>query len=156
MTQTVSEPGTTLPPAPAWAQRMQRATHWLVEDCLGGPRPWTFAWVIDVQKAGTPIVLLLMMAYYDNWSTLAWVYWALHGGYGIVWLIKDLAFPDPSWQRRITIAGGLNAFIGVLGWYWAFGWLLISGRGGEYPLDAAMWVGICSMICVLERIYKPL
>jgi hypothetical protein len=43
-------------------------------------------------------------------------------------MVKDLAFPDPAWQRRVTIASGLYAFFGVLVWYWAFGWLLISGN----------------------------
>ena len=38
---------------------------------------------------------------------------AQHGSYGLVWLIKDLAFPNPTWQHRITIGGGINAFLGV-------------------------------------------
>ena len=66
---------------PPWAMAMRRVTNWLSRDCLGGPRPWKFAWV----------------------------YLALHGRYGLVWIIKDLAFPDPSWQTHVTIAGGLNA-----------------------------------------------
>lgn len=136
-------------PAPQWAIRMQRLTQWLVEDCLGGPRPWKFSWVINVQKAGTPVFLLLLMWWYGEWGTAAWIYWALHGGYGMVWLIKDVAFPDPAWQKRITIVGGINAFLGVLGWYWLFGWLLIAGYGGDYPLDDALWLGINSFVCVL-------
>jgi hypothetical protein len=39
----------------------------------------------------------------------------MHGSYGLVWIIKELAFPDPAWQRRITIGGGINAFVSVLG-----------------------------------------
>ena len=68
-----------------------------------------------------------LIAWYHNTSTAAWIYLAMHGSYGLVWIIKDLAFPDPAWQRRITIVGGINAFLSVLGWYWVFGWLLISG-----------------------------
>ena len=136
--------------APAWALRMQRLTAWLVEDCLGGPRPWKLAWVINFQKAGTPFFLLTLMFLYDQWSTQAWVFWALHGGYGLVWLIKDLAFPDPAWQKRVTIAGGINAFLGVLGWYWVFGWLLISGHAAaNYPLPEAFWFALCIMLCLL-------
>ena len=135
--------------APAWALRMQRLTTWLVEDCLGGPRPWKLAWVINFQKAGTPFFLLALMFFYDEWSTQAWVFWALHGGYGLVWLIKDLAFPDPAWQKRVTIAGGINVFLGVLGWYWAFGWLLISGHAAtNYPLPEPLWFGLCTMLCL--------
>ncbi|MEM7054776.1 MAG: methyltransferase [Pseudomonadota bacterium] len=136
--------------APAWALRMQRLTRWLVEDCLDGPRPWKLAWVINFQKAGTPVFLLGLMLVYDNWSTQAWVFWALHGGYGLIWFIKDLAFPDPAWQKRITIAGGVNAFLGVLGWYWVFGWLLISGHAqANYPLPDAAWFGFCILLCLL-------
>ena len=67
-----------------------------------------------------------LMAWYDNFSAAAWVYTAMQGSYGLVWILKDVAFPDPNWQKRITIGGGINAFLGVLGWYWVFGWLLIS------------------------------
>src|SRR6266404_1552418 len=41
----------------------------------------------------------------------------------LVWIIKELAFPDPSCQKRITIVGGIASFFAALGWYWAFGWL---------------------------------
>ena len=98
--------------APRWAQAMQRVTNYLVSDCLGGPRPWKFAWVINFQKAGTFVFLLGLIAWYDNMSTGVWVYTAMQGSYGLVWILKDVAFPGPNWQRRITIAGGVNAFLG--------------------------------------------
>lgn len=125
-------------------------TDHLTGDFLGGPRPWKFSHVINVQKAGTPLFLLLLMTVYEAWSTREWVYFALHGGYGLVWLIKDLAFPDPAWQRRITIGGGLMAFAGVLGWYWVFGWLLISGTAdAAYPVPEGAWYGLCTVLCLL-------
>ena len=101
---------------------MRRLTDYLVLDFLGGPRPWKFSWVINFQKAGTFVFLLAAMAWYDNYSSAAWIYTAMHGSYGLVWILKDVAFPDPNWQKRITIGGGINAFLGVLGWYWVFGW----------------------------------
>jgi len=135
--------------APAWAQAMRRVTDYLVGDFLGGPRPWTFAFVINFQKAGTFVFLLALMAYYGNTSTAAWVYTAMHGSYGLVWILKDVAFPDPGWQRRITIGGGINAFAGVLGWYWVFGWLLISGASQPvYPLPDAAWYCLCISLCI--------
>ena len=90
------------------------------------------------------------MAWYDNTSATAWVYTAMQGSYGLVWILKDTAFPDPSWQRRITIAGGLNSFIGVLGWYWVFGWLLISGTSQpDYPLPDFAWYCLCISLCIV-------
>jgi hypothetical protein len=74
----------------------------------------------------------------------------MQGSYGLVWIIKDLAFPDPAWQRRITIGGGINAFLSVLGWYWVFGWLLISGASQPtYPLPDYAWFGVCISLCIL-------
>jgi len=74
--------------------------------------------------------------------------------YGLVWILKDVAFPDPSWQRRITIAGGIYSFIGVLGWYWVFGWLLISGTSQpDYPLPdfAWVWLGLFAVNMVMKE-----
>jgi hypothetical protein len=102
--------------APAWAAAMQRVTNYLVNDFGGGPRPWKFAWLINFQKTGTFPLLGFLIAWYHNTSSAAWIYLAMHGSYGLVWIIKDLAFPDPSWQKRITIGGGINAFLSVLGW----------------------------------------
>ena len=113
-TATVSEPRPTN--APAWATVMRRVTNYMVDDFGGGPRAWKFAWVINFQKIGTFPFLAVLIAWYHNTSTAAWIYLAMHGSYGLVWIIKDLAFPDPAWQRRITIGGGINAFLSVLGW----------------------------------------
>ena len=137
-------------PAPAWAVNLHRITSYAVDDFGGGPRPWKFAWVINFQKCGTFLFLGLLMWHYRNFSMAAWIYLAMHGSYGIVWLIKDIAFPDPVWQKRITIGGGINAFLAVLGWYWAFGWLLISGVSKpDYPLPDGAWYALCISLCML-------
>ena len=139
--------------APAWATVMRRVTNYMVNDFAGGPRAWKFAWVINFQKAGTLPFLAVLIAWYHNTSTAAWIYLAMHGSYGLVWLIKDLAFPDPAWQRRITIGGGINAFLSVLGWYWVFGWLLISGTSQpSYPLPEHAWFCLCISLCVLGSV----
>jgi protein-S-isoprenylcysteine O-methyltransferase Ste14 len=55
-----------------------------------------------------------------------------------------------SWQRKVTIGGAVNAFIGVLGWYWVFGWLLISGVSQpHYPLPDPIWFCLCISICMV-------
>lgn len=136
--------------APAWAQALRRLNTWLSEDFLGGPRPWKLAWIVNFQKAGTFVFLGLLMAWYDNTSIAAWIYLAMHGSYGLVWILKDLAFPDPSWQKRVTIGGGINAFVLVLAWYWVFGWLLISRTvQPDYPLADGAWFCLCISLCVL-------
>lgn len=140
-------------PPPAWAVAMRRFTDYLSKDFLGGPRPWKFSWVINFQKAGSFLFFGLLIWYYQNTSTAAWVYLAMHGSYGLVWILKDTAFPDPNWQVKITLGAGLNAFTFVLGLYWVFGWLLISGTSQpKYPLPDAMWFSLCITLCMLGSV----
>ena len=140
-------------PAPAWAVGTRKLTDYLSKDFLGGPRPWKFAWIINFQKGGSFFFFGFLIWYYQNTSTAAWVYLALHGGYGLVWLIKDLAFPDPNWQIKITIGAGINAFAAVLGLYWVFGWLLISRTSQPvYPLPEAVWIALCISLCLLGSV----
>ena len=140
-------------PAHAWALGMRKFTDYLSKDFLGGPRPWKFAWIINFQKGGSFFFFGFLIWYYQNTSTAAWVYLALHGGYGLVWLIKDLTFPDPNWQIKITIGAGINAFAAVLGLYWVFGWLLISRTSQPvYPLPEAVWFALCISLCLLGSV----
>ena len=139
--------------APAWAAAIGRMHAHGMYDLGGGPRPWKLAWVIDFQKTGTFPLLGLLIAWYHNTGTSAWVYLAMHGSYGLVWMVKDLAFPDPAWQRRVTVPSGLYAFFGVLVWYWAFGWLLISGTSSPaYPLPDHAWFCLCISLCILGSV----
>ena len=138
---------------PAWASTLNRFTNYAVNDFGGGPRPWKFSWVINFQKCGTFFFLGFLMWYYQNFSTSVWVYLALQGSYGLIWFIKDMAFPDPAWQKRITIFGGINAFLAVLGWYWVFGWLLISGVSTpDYPLPDGAWYALCISMCLVGSV----
>lgn len=153
MTSTSQSPFTHSTAPPAWATKMRSVTDYLSKDFLGGPRPWKFSWVINFQKAGSFLFFGLLIWFYQNTSTAAWVYLALHGSYGLVWILKDTAFPDPNWQVKITVGAGINAFVFVLGLYWVFGWLLISGTSQpKYPLPDAMWFALCITLCMLGSV----
>lgn len=136
--------GTSVRPAPGLAARMRKITDYLTRDFLGGPRPLKFAWVINAQKGGTFLFVGLLMAWYGNTSPAAWVYLALHGTYGLCWLIKDVTFPDPNWQARVTLGGAAMSIVGGLGLYWLIAWLLISGVSTpDYPLPEQAWFALC-------------
>jgi protein-S-isoprenylcysteine O-methyltransferase Ste14 len=153
MTSTANTNQTHATPAPAWAVGMRKFTDYLSKDFLGGPRPWKFAWIINFQKGGSFFFFGFLIWYYQNTSTAAWVYLALHGGYGLVWLIKDLTFPDPNWQSKLTIGAGITAFLAVLGLYWVFGWLLISRTSQPvYPLPDAVWFALCISLCLIGSV----
>ena len=121
-------------------------THWasftafMTERFLGGPQVLKLAWVINFQKTGTFFYILLLMNYYQNFSLAACVYLALHGMYGFCWMLKHFAFPDRSWEKKVTIGGGLMAFVLVLGLYWVFPYLLISGILGPDQKLASLTV----------------
>lgn len=119
---------------------MGRFKNWLSNDLGGGPRHLKFAWVINFQKGLTVFFVLGLMSYYQNYSYPAWIYLALHGTYGICWILKDMLFPDPGWQKKITWAGALASFSLVLAPYWALPWLLIS-NSDLYELSAVKLYG---------------
>lgn len=150
MREAQAHPAATRTTAPAWVEALRRFQDHATRDFGGGPRPWKLSWVINAQKAGTFAFLGALIWYYGNTSTAAWIYLALHGGYGAVWIIKDVAFPDRNWQRRVTIGGGINAWVLVLGWYWVFGWLLISRPATPaYPLPDHVWFALCTTLCLV-------
>lgn len=129
--------------------QLKRLADYLTTDFLGGPRPWKLSWVINFQKAGTFVFVAALMWYYQNFSTAAFLYLALHGSYGFVWLLKDMCFPDQGWQKKVTIAGGLMAFFAVLFWYWVIAWLLIKQpETPDYPLADAIWFALCVSMCI--------
>jgi protein-S-isoprenylcysteine O-methyltransferase Ste14 len=143
--------------APAWALTLRRFNNWWLNDLGGGPRPLKFAWVINMQKAGTFLFLGFLMWFYADktpaaTAPAAWIYLAMHGSYGLVWLLKDMTFPDPGWQVRVTIGSALAGMFG-LGMYWSFGWLLISGASApHYPLPDFAWFCLCISLCVLGSV----
>src|SRR6516164_9080930 len=74
----------------------------------------------------------------------------MQSSYGLAWMVKDLAFPDSNFHKRITIGAGIASFLTVLGWYWLFGWLLISaGAPPAYPLPDYAWFSLCIRVCVI-------
>ncbi len=86
---------------------------------LGGPRVLRLSWAISRQKGGTlPFVLALCGPRTPGVAT-AWTYLALHGSYGLIWLIKDAAIPDRRSQVRVTF-GGAFLSLSVLGPYWSW------------------------------------
>ncbi|MES2641375.1 MAG: DUF1295 domain-containing protein [Myxococcota bacterium] len=100
----------------------------LSTDLFGGPKVLKLAWVINAQKGGTLPFVLMLMAVTGNWSATAWTYAALHGSYGLCWLLKDRVFPDPGWEQKVTFGAALSAWLLVLGPYWIAPVLIVVGR----------------------------
>jgi protein-S-isoprenylcysteine O-methyltransferase Ste14 len=94
---------------------------------------------IDSHKAVTGLFVLALMALYDQWQNpTAWVYLALHGTYGILWVLKSRLFPDKTWEQPATWRYAFIAW-GGLTVYWVAPWLLTS-RGVQAP---PWYLGMC-------------
>jgi protein-S-isoprenylcysteine O-methyltransferase Ste14 len=81
---------------------------------------------IDSNKAATAFFVLILMAIYNQWhNPTAWVYLALHGTYGFLWVLKSRIFPDSSWEEKTGLAYGLVIWLGLC-LYWVTPWLITS------------------------------
>jgi protein-S-isoprenylcysteine O-methyltransferase Ste14 len=97
---------------------------------------------IDTHKGLTPLVILGLMAFYDQWDNpTAWVYWGLHGSYGVLWVLKSAVFGDKNWERKSTIGYGLMIWVAMSG-YWVAPWLI-----GVNAVQAPSWLlGLCTLM----------
>ena len=62
-------------------------------------------YVINTFKAGTLPYCLIMMWYFQNFSMQCVVYAALHGSYGLIWILKDCISGDASWKSKTSLTG---------------------------------------------------
>lgn len=87
---------------------------------------------IDSHKGATAFTILALMAWFDAWhNATAWIYLALHGTYGFLWVWKSRVFPDKNWERRASIKDGLTIWTGLT-LYWIAPYLIAS-RNIEAP-----------------------
>lgn len=92
---------------------------------------------INLHKALTFPFILTLMFIYQNFNFGAWVYLALHGTYGLLWLLKDQIYPDKQWEQEISVGTGILGFVSV-SLYWVAPFILISsGSQPPLPLVAA-------------------
>ena len=99
--------------------------------------------IINLHKGLTFFVVLLLMFTYNNFLLPAWIYLALHGTYGILWLLKENIFPDPYFKDKINITTALFGFI-FLGSYWVSPFILISTKPivPDYLLASSISINI--------------
>jgi len=94
---------------------------------------------IDSHKGITFLAVLGMMAYFNQWDNVtAWIYLALHGTYGILWVLKSRIFPDQQWETSKGVWYGLYIWAG-LSLYWIAPFLITSRA-----VQAPGWlIGLC-------------
>ncbi len=100
---------------------------------------------IDTHKGATAPFVLLLMYLLNIWdNTTAWVYFGLHGSYGLMWVLKSKIFPDKSWDEPCSIWYGFFIWFG-LSLYWLSPWIILSGYfNNGVPQEASPWyIGLC-------------
>ena len=83
--------------------------------------------IINLHKGLTAFVVVGFMLFFDNFTIASYVYLALHGTYGFLWLIKEKIFPDPYFKEKINFLTSVSGFI-FLGSYWVAPFILISSQ----------------------------
>ncbi len=82
---------------------------------------------INAHKITTVFYIVLLMHYYENYSLGPMVYLSLHGTYIMIWFIKEISFPDASWEREVGLIKSALVFLllGPFG-YWIAPYLIIT------------------------------
>ncbi|MGZ5280597.1 MAG: methyltransferase family protein, partial [Pseudobdellovibrionaceae bacterium] len=76
-------------------------------------------------------------------SVAAWVFFVMIVEHELIWVLKNSAFPDSSWENKQTIAGSIWFFM-YLCIYWIMGWMLVSNFAPPaYPLAENAWFALC-------------
>ena len=74
---------------------------------------------IDFAKGITWLIIIGLIYYFNQSNNLtAWIYFCLHGSYGIMWVMKSNIFPDKTWERKAGISYTLLITFGLM-IYWA-------------------------------------
>lgn len=97
---------------------------------------------IDSHKGATPIFVLVLIWWFGAWEqTAAWLYLALHGTYGVLWVTKSALFGDTQWEQRTSLWYGL-VISGGLTLYWISPYLIVTRNVAQPPWYLAACVSV--------------
>lgn len=88
--------------------------------------------IVNIQKGFTCFTVYALMVYFNNYNPGCWLYLSLHGSYGLVWLLKDAAFPDKNFDRPANFFSFISTALLLL-LYWLPIYLITSGAGVQFP-----------------------
>ena len=100
---------------------------------------------IDLHKGATFLYILFLIFINDSNVTNinAYVYLALHGTYGILWILKSNIFPDRQWESKCSIWYGLLIWFG-LSLYWIAPYIIITDS-----IESSNWyIAMCISIYI--------
>ncbi|MDB4125933.1 DUF1295 domain-containing protein [Candidatus Marinimicrobia bacterium] len=100
---------------------------------------------IDTHKGLTSIYVLSLVFLFSAWeNTNIFIYLALHGSYGILWILKSYIYPDRQWEATCSIWYGLFIWMG-LSLYWISPYIIITQN-----INPPNWyLAVCIMIYII-------
>ena len=103
---------------------------------------------IDIHKGVTFLYILALIFIFNNDSnvnnTNIYIYLALHGTYGILWILKSYFFPDRQWELKCSLWYGLLIWL-CLSLYWIAPYIIIS----ENIQSPNWYIAMCISIYIL-------
>jgi protein-S-isoprenylcysteine O-methyltransferase Ste14 len=115
------------------AERMTAFTDWYLHRIPGGAGRTAPRVPINLHKGTVGLLVLALMLRAGDFTLAAWLYLVLHGSYGVFWIVKDVAFPDPAWRGRASIASAIATFLFPLGLYYVAPLVMLTGLGEAVP-----------------------
>ncbi|XP_023330866.1 uncharacterized protein LOC111703215 [Eurytemora carolleeae] len=88
---------------------------------------------INLSKGLTFPVMFLLILWYNRLTTVTAAYAAIHGSYGVLWLVKEELYRDASWETPCTLGSAVTLVIGMSIMFWTSPYLLITGGEGVEP-----------------------
>ena len=104
---------------------------------------------IDSHKGATFFFILFLIFIFNDRlisesanNISIYIYLALHGTYGILWILKSQIFPDKQWELKCSIWYGLLIWFG-LSLYWIAPYIIITYNipNGIYPSN--WYIAMC-------------
>ena len=100
---------------------------------------------IDFHKGATAPAVLILIWYFSQWeNTTAWIYLAIHGSYGIMWILKSAIYPDKTWETKCSIWYGFYIWSGLT-LYWISPFIIMSTPVYNSPMYLGIMVAIFAM-----------
>ena len=104
---------------------------------------------IDSHKGATFLYILFLIFIFND-SLIAessnnisiYVYLALHGTYGILWILKSQIFPDKQWELKCSIWYGLLIWFG-LSLYWIAPYIIITHNIPNGIIPPNWYIAMC-------------
>ena len=103
--------------------------------------------IVNFQKAGSIVFLGSISLYLEAFEPIHLVYVALHGGYGIVWIIKFFVFRDKRFDIKVPV-GTAVVLSTVLLLYWGIGVLCLTKKfeNNHFTAERIFWAILLNLI----------